>query len=446
MNGAVRSWLPIEPADKAGWYYKKRFVGFFSIGILLFCITTRCNNTLFGKGGIMAKEKQPVINNQQLHDSSGKLIFGDNILCAQFLRDYVDLDILRNIRPEDIEDVSERYVLLYSTQRDSDTVKRVNIAKYLPTGEDENPLELPLYIVSLVEHKTKVEYNVCMQIFRYMFCIWEDYEKEMEKLHPGVSSRRDFRYPPILPVVYYEGTDRWTAPIDLSERILCKELLGDYLPHFTYQVVRLHDYSNEELLDRGDEISLTMLVNKIRSQEDVETFTQLPREKLDEILKDTPVYLLDIMAKLARALFYSMNIPEDKTEEAVAKIKERRMGRLFEGVTFDYQEEINKLRAEREKVRQEGEKIQQESERIRREGERIQQKSEKIQQEEERIQREEERIQRERENIQRESRISHQIAKMLLQQCSVNEIKDSLQQVFNLTEEQAEEEFQKAVE
>ncbi len=64
------------------------------------------------------------------------MIFGDKILSCQFFRDYADLEILRNIQPEDIEDVSERYV--------------------------------PLYIVSLIEPKTKVKYNVAMQMLRYM--------------------------------------------------------------------------------------------------------------------------------------------------------------------------------------------------------------------------------------------------------------------------------------
>ncbi len=56
----------------------------------------------------MTKDNSTRINNPQRRDSSSKLIFGDNILCAQFLRDYADMDILRNITPEDIEDVSER--------------------------------------------------------------------------------------------------------------------------------------------------------------------------------------------------------------------------------------------------------------------------------------------------------------------------------------------------
>ena len=176
--------------------------------------------------------KKKIINNPQLYDSSSNLIFGDSILCSQFLRDYADIEILKNIQPEDIEDVSERYVLLYSTERDSDTVKKINISKYVKFEKNENTLYLPLYIVSFIEHKSKVEYNVVMQILRYMVHIWEDYEKEMSQKYSGISNRKDFRYPSIFPIVYYEGTVKWTAPFDLADRIFCGELLKDYLPHF----------------------------------------------------------------------------------------------------------------------------------------------------------------------------------------------------------------------
>lgn len=312
----------------------------------------------------MCKENRTIITNPKFHDSSSKLIFGDNILSYQFFRDYADLEILRNIQPEDIEDVSERYVPLYSTERESDTVKKINISKYLPFTKDENTLDLPLYIVSLIEHKTKVEYNVSMQMLRYMVHIWEDYEKEMEKKHSGISKMKDFRYPPILPIVYYEGKRTSTAPMDLSDRILCKELLGKYLPHFQYQMIRLYDYSNEELLNKGDEISLAMLINKITNSEDIEAFSNLPDEQMNEILKDTPEYLLKIMEKLARALFYSLNMPEEKTEKAVSKIKERKMGRLFENVTFDYQAEMEFMRNKTREMDERCKQMKEQSERM----------------------------------------------------------------------------------
>ena len=105
----------------------------------------------------LSENTETIITNPELRDSSSKLIFSDNILNSQFLRDYADMEILRHIQPEDIRDVSERYVPLYSSERDSDTVKEINISRYL--SGIQNPLDLPLYVVSLVEHKSKVEYN-----------------------------------------------------------------------------------------------------------------------------------------------------------------------------------------------------------------------------------------------------------------------------------------------
>lgn len=369
----------------------------------------------------MAKEKSTLINNPKLRDSSSKLIFGNNILCSQFLRDYADMEILRHIQPEDIEDVSERYVPLYSTERDSDTVKKVNIARYVRQEEGGNPLELPLYIVSLVEHKTKVEYNVAMQLLRYMIHIWEDYEKEMEKKYPHISARKDFRYPPILPIVYYEGRGKWTAPMDLADRILCRELLGEYLPHFKYQMVGLHDYSNEELLAKGDEISLAMLINKIRCVEDMEAFISLPDEQVEGILKDTPEYLLDIMENLLRALLYSMNLEEDETETAVSKIKERKMGRLFEDVTFDFQAEKRKAR---EEARREG--LEEGREEGRKKG-----------REEGREQGREQGRKEGWEEAQKELAVTRRIAK-LSKQFSDTEIMEEIMKEFTLTKEEAE--------
>ena len=347
------------------------------------------------------------------------------------------MDILRDIKPEDLEDVTSRYSHFFSSERESDVVKRVDISKYLPIERNENPLGLPLYIVSLIEHKTKVEYNVSMQILRYTIYIWEDYEKEMEKKHPHISTKKDFRYPPVFPIVYYEGTNNWTAPRDIADRILCKELLNDYLPHFKYQVVRLHDYSNKELLDKGDEISLTMLINKIRCVEDMEAFTLLPKEQVDEILKDTPEYLLGIIEKMMRALLYSMNLEEEKTENAVSKIKERKMGRLFEGVTFDFQaarKEFEEKAAKAEadaKVRIEAAEA---------EAKAAEEKMEIAKAEAEAG------IEAAKAEADLEINIARHIAKMSMNGQSGDDIKKSLQQKFALSEMQAEEEYRKVIE
>ena len=159
---------------------------------------------------------------------------------------------------------------------------------------------------------------------------------------PGSAAEKTSVTPPILPIVYYEGAKKWTAPADLADKILCGELLGKYLPHFRYQLIMLHEFSNEELLARKDEISLAMLINKIQTYEDVSAFSGLPQEQIQHILKNTPENILEIMAEILRALLYRIKLPENTVEDTVAKIKERKMGILFENVQMDFEEEKRK--------------------------------------------------------------------------------------------------------
>ena len=42
-------------------------------------------------------------------DVNSKVIFHNPSLCSEFLRDNIDIPILKNVRPEDIEDVSTQY-------------------------------------------------------------------------------------------------------------------------------------------------------------------------------------------------------------------------------------------------------------------------------------------------------------------------------------------------
>lgn len=57
------------------------------------------------------------LSNSKYYDSSSKLIFGNAELCSRFLRNYMDISLFKNIRAEDIEDVTERYVPVFTEER-----------------------------------------------------------------------------------------------------------------------------------------------------------------------------------------------------------------------------------------------------------------------------------------------------------------------------------------
>jgi len=258
------------------------------------------------------------IRNRKPHDSSSKLIFGNAELCSQFLRNYMDMPILKNIRAEDIEDVTSRYIPMFTEERNSDTVKRVKISE-----------KDTLYFISLIEHKTKVDYNVSMQLLRYMVYIWEDYEKEMEKQHKGISKTKDFKYPPILPIVYYEGAGQWTAVRNFQERVLFEKAFEPFTPKFYYKLVQLNGYSVKELIEKNDELSFLMLINRLQSMEEFREL-QLPEDYLENLSEHSTEELLGIITKVITVMLRHLNLSEEELEEFAGRVKEWKMGELFE--------------------------------------------------------------------------------------------------------------------
>ena len=281
-------------------------------------------------------------DNTQLRDSSAKIIFDDPILCAQFLRDYVDIPLLHNVQPEDIEDETERFVHMFTEERDSDVVKKIRIKEE----------KTPFYIVSLIEHKSYVDYNVTMQIFRYMAFIWEDCEKEQERMRHGISKTKDFRYPPVLPIVYYEGIGKWTAPISLHERILLSDTLGEYIPNYRCIMVQLNEYTNGRLMEKADELSLIMMLNKLHGSEDFAALqSEVPSEYLEKVTAQTPEYLLGIIGQIVEILLAKLSVPMDEARRFADQVKERKVGELFANFKgYDVQEVRRIAREEGEKA------------------------------------------------------------------------------------------------
>lgn len=288
----------------------------------------------------------------QIRDLNGKDIFDDPVLCAQFLRDYMgEIPFLKDIQPEDIEDVSERFRPFMGMEYYTDSVKKIHIKA---VEQMNKPGEtVPLYLLSIIEHKSQVDYNVTMQILRYIVCIWSEYAKEMNRLYPGISRNKSFRYPPIIPVVYYEGSGGWTADLHLKERVMLHEVFGEFIPDFTYKVVKIHDYSDEELLSREDEMSFLMLINKIQESKDFSEFLRLPQDKVSAIVQRAPEHVLEIIAGTIWSLCMKMNVPQEEAKQCVEKVKERHMGYLFENMEkIDIQAERKKTEVERQKAAQ----------------------------------------------------------------------------------------------
>ena len=66
-------------------------------------------------------------NKIQTKDISSKTILHNPELCCQFIRDNIDIPILKNIRPEDIEDCTELFRSYFGVEYEADVIKRIKI-------------------------------------------------------------------------------------------------------------------------------------------------------------------------------------------------------------------------------------------------------------------------------------------------------------------------------
>ena len=279
------------------------------------------------------------IANSRSRDAGAKLIFDNPILCAQFLRGYTNLEILKNIRPEDIEDISERFLPLWQENRDSDSVKRIRLHQV--PGTDT------LYLIAMIEHQSKVDYDMSFRVLRYMVLILTDYAAEQEKQCKGITGTKTFRYPPVLPVVFYDGPGNWTAETNFSSRVYLRDALGEFIPNFRYLTVPLSRYTNQELVDKGDELSLIMLVDKLRSAADFGNLSEIPEEYFENLSRNSPESVLKLIGKIISVLLLRLNVPREEAAEFTDRIERRDFTVLFENFeAYDVQETRRISRAE----------------------------------------------------------------------------------------------------
>ena len=110
------------------------------------------------------------------------------------------------------------------------------------------------------------------------------------------------------------------------------EIFEEYFPDFTYCLVDNHRFTNREFLDRQDEMSLIMLLNKIQTKADLSKFVHIPNEEINRIVKESPEAVIDIIAMVMQALCTKLNLSSQDTEECVKKVRTRNMGYLWENM------------------------------------------------------------------------------------------------------------------
>ncbi|GHV74146.1 hypothetical protein AGMMS49940_14480 [Spirochaetia bacterium] len=253
-------------------------------------------------------------------DNSFKLILGNPELFAEFLRDYLNIELLKDVRPEDIEDISERFLPLFQDNQDSDTVKRITLKG------------APVFIIALVEHESRVNYRSSFKMLQYICLILDDYEKEINREHKGISATRDFRYPPVLPIIFYDGAAPWTAKMNFLDRTALNDVFHQYIPKFEYLLVDLNRYTQEDLVRFNDTLSLVMIIDKLKKSDGKSLLSKLPLDYLEKTALKIPEELTKLLMDVITVLLNRDVYPKEEIRTISGYFTDKKEDQpMFEG-------------------------------------------------------------------------------------------------------------------
>jgi predicted transposase/invertase (TIGR01784 family) len=261
----------------------------------------------------------------QKHDEGYKVILSDVDNFLHLLRRYfASVPWIVKLLSDNVEAerMSNSFISEQYRRMDSD------IIYMLRKGDTE------IYFYVLIELQSKVDYTMPFRLLRYMVNLLEYlFEKTPQK----VRERKGFRLPAIVPMVLYDGDNRWTAATTYREYTEDYEIFGDNIINFRYLLLDLNRTDAEairpvvKLLDAVFSLTKMRFENKLEPDE-INTWWA---EQASLLSKDDRYKLVDWMA-------FAFKAPAEITDSIINILEKgdsNNMGNIFQRIADDFKEE-----------------------------------------------------------------------------------------------------------
>jgi len=172
-----------------------------------------------------------------------------------FLQKYVGADWMMELEESQLSLCDKEYINKDYEGREADLVYKVE----KNTGEE-------LYVFILQELQSAVDYTMIFRVLVYVMNQLLRYFLDTDK---EKRERADFRLPAMVPIVFYNGKDDWTAIRELREYQKGGEIFGKYVLNLEYYLVNLSAIEAEDILSTNTVIDNIMYCDKFRNKEEL---------------------------------------------------------------------------------------------------------------------------------------------------------------------------------
>ena len=129
------------------------------------------------------------------------------------------------------------------------------------------------------------------------------------------------------------------------------DIFEEFIPNYKYLVVPLNKYSQEDLIEKGDELSAIFILNKLKSSSDFKHLKEIPEDYWNQLTQNTPPHILKLIGAVFSAFLHTINVPAEEINDLTDHITRRQFHMMFDSFeAYDVQETRRISREEGEQL------------------------------------------------------------------------------------------------
>ena len=241
---------------------------------------------------------------EQRYDSGYKDLLANHDIFLQMVKSFLKEKWVDNIDETSITPVNKSFIMPDFTKKEADIVYHVKT----------KDAKTDIYLYLLLELQSGVDHMMPYRLLVYMMGVWGEHIKNNKEK----TGRKDFRLPPVVPIILYNDSDRWTAAKSFKEMLTGYELFGKYVLDFEYFLIDVNRCEPKTLAEMGNVISSIFLVEQNR---EITSQVISILEKLSPTLEDFSQEHLRIFTIWLNQVVLKA-IPKESKKEILEYLKE----------------------------------------------------------------------------------------------------------------------------
>ena len=198
---------------------------------------------------------------KQFPDRSAKWLLSntDNL---QGLLEIIGNDLVESLDFSKVQRINTTFIADNLREQESDIV-------FLLPFRDAEETEVMIYI--LLEHQSTVDPVMGFRLLFYMCQIWD---QQRQQWVAEEVPKHQWRFRPIIPVLFYTGKQRWQTPLALERLMDVPEPLTRFIPKFETLFLGVQSEPDARLLQTGHPFGWLMTVLK-HEDSDADVFARV---------------------------------------------------------------------------------------------------------------------------------------------------------------------------